>query len=326
MVEAIGIDLGGTKISAARVDGEGRILARKKVDTRAEEGAAAVIKRIVDLAASMKTPSVRAVGIGSPGQIDHEKGLLAGEAVNIPGARRLDICSPVRDELKVPCFADNDGNVAAMAEAWIGAGRGEKVVLMLTLGTGIGGGAVIEGAVYRGAKNFVAEFGHMSVEVEGRICPCGNRGCLERYASASAVARSACERLRVIPPPDSVLMAMCGGDPSAVTAKMVCDAARGGDALASGVFDEACLYLGVGIGNLINIFNPSCVVVGGGMSLAGDILFSRIHKVLNAGRAYPPIMAAAKVVPAELGEDSGVIGAAKVALDAADRRDPGARV
>ncbi|MCX7804170.1 MAG: ROK family protein [Planctomycetota bacterium] len=316
MTEAIGVDLGGTKISVARVDNEGRILARKKVDTHAEEGASAVIRRIVDLAASMKTPSVRAVGIGSPGQIDYEKGLLAGEAVNIPGARQLDICGPVRDALKVPCFADNDGNVAALAEAWVGAARGEKVVLILTLGTGIGGGVVIGGAVYRGATNFVAEFGHMSVEVGGRICPCGNRGCLERYASASAVARAACERLRVIPPPDSVLTSMCGGDPSAVTARMVCDAARDGDALAVEVLDEACLYLGVGIGNLINIFNPSCVVVGGGMSLAGDILFSRVRNVLQSGRAYPPILAAAKVVPAALGEDSGVIGAAKVALDA----------
>ena len=316
MVEAIGIDLGGTKLSAARVDESGRILARRKVDTQADEGAAAVLRRLVSLAESLKTPSVKAVGIGSPGQIDYENGILAGEAVNIPGARNIDICSPVRNALKLPCFADNDGNVAAMAEAWIGAGRNEKAVLMLTLGTGIGGGIIIDGTVYRGATNFVAEFGHMSVEVEGRICPCGNRGCLERYASASAVAQTARERLSVIPPPESSLMEKCGGDPSHITAKMVCDAVREGDAFATEVFDQACLYLGVGVGNLINLFNPSCVILGGGMSLAGEILFQRVRKVLNMGRAYPPILAAAKVVPAQLGEDSGVIGAAKVALAA----------
>ena len=224
----------------------------------------------------------------------------------------------MEDALGLPCFVDNDANVAALGEAWVGAGAGEKVVLMLTLGTGIGGGCIVDGRVYRGKSNRVSEFGHISVDAHGKKCGCGNRGCIEAYASANAVAARAREYLRS--GEKSSMLDAAGGDVEKVDAQVVCDQAREGDALAGRVLDECCAYLAAGIGNLINAYNPSVVILAGGMSLAGEILTGRIEKELAQGRAYPPILADCRLAVSKLGDDAGVVGAAKLAWNGLERR------
>jgi len=259
-----------------------------------------------------------AVGVCSPGIIDYERGVSVSEAVNIPDWDGMEIGGRMEDALGLPCFVDNDANVAALGEAWVGAGAGEKVVLMLTLGTGIGGGCVVDGRVYRGKSNRVSEFGHITVDAHGKKCGCGNRGCIEAYASANAVAARAREYLRS--GEKSSMLDAAGGDVEKVDAEVVCDQAREGDALASRVLDECCLYLAAGIGNLINAYNPSVVILAGGMSLAGEVLTGRIEKELALGRAYPPILADCRLAVSKLGDDAGVVGAAKLAWNGLEHR------
>ena len=311
MKSVIGIDLGGTNIQGARVDPEGEFLAVNEVKAEVAEGGEATMARIIEVARALVDDSVRAIGVCSPGIIDPVEGVSLSEAVNIPGWDGMPIKARIEEATGLPAFVENDANAAAAAEAWIGAGRGEKVVLMLTLGTGIGGGAVVDGEIYNGKSNRVAEFGHISICHDGKKCGCGNTGCLEAYASANALAARAREVLHESPA--GRMLELAGGDIESVECKTACDAAREGDELACRVLDEVCGYLACGVGSLINAFNPSVVVMTGGMSLAGDVVFGRVQKELEAGRAYPPILADCRVVPGVLGNRAGMIGAARVA-------------
>ena len=318
MSEVIAVDLGGTNIRAARVDGCGQIIARDKISTHASEGMDAVAGRIARLVQKMRSPATVAVGIGTPGVPDHETGDIRLPAVNIPGSMGYPFTRALSRALKLPVVADNDGNLAAVGEAWKGAGVGEKIVLIFTLGTGIGGGCVIDGKAYHGNHNMGTEFGHVSIDFKGRACPCGGHGCLEQYASASALGRDAREALRdSFTARSSLLLQMCGGPLGidSVDARMVCEAARQGDAMAVYLLDQCCFYLGCGVGALINSFNPSCVILGGGLALAGDILLSRVQLAINSGRAFAPIWRDCKMKMAVLGDDAGIYGAAKIALE-----------
>jgi glucokinase len=318
MPDVIAVDLGGTNIRAARVDARGQILARDRCSTHAAEGMDVVAGRIARLVQQLRTPQTAAVGIGTPGVPDHETGDMRLPAVNIPGSQGYPLTRALTRALKIPVVADNDGNLAAAGESWKGAGVGEKVVLIFTLGTGIGGGCVVDGKVWHGNHNLGTEFGHVSIDYKGRKCPCGGHGCVEQYASAAALGRDAREALREsLTARNSLLMRMCGGPLGidSVDARMVCEAARNGDALAVYLLDQCCFYLGCGIGALINAFNPSCVILGGGLSLAGDILLARVKHALNNGRAFAPIWRDCKIKMGELGDDAGIYGAAKVALE-----------
>jgi glucokinase len=319
MPDVIAVDLGGTNIRAARVDVDGNILARDKVSTNAKDGMASVVQRISELVLKLKTPQTTSVGVGTPGVPDPQTGIIRLPAVNIPGSMDFPLSTEIQRLTGLKVIADNDGNLAALGEAWKGAGVGEPVVAIFTLGTGVGGGLVIDGKVYHGHHNLVAEFGHVSIDCDGRPCGCGNKGCVERYASASALGRDAREALKTHPDAkNSLLMKLCGGDPEKAEARLVCDAAREGDPLATQLLDQCCLWLSSGMGSVINTLNPSCVVVGGGMALAGELVLSRLRRHLDDGRAFGPIWKDCVLKQAILGDDAGLLGAARMAFQSAN--------
>lgn len=314
MSNVIGVDLGGTNIFAGRVDEDGRILERRSRPTPVAEGAGAVIGAMAELAAALRDNQTRAVGAVSPGLIDAERGVCIGAACNIPGWEGMPLAGRLAEALGIPAFAENDGNAAALAENWIGAGKGAKVCLMLTLGTGIGGGAVIDGEVFHGAGGIAAEFGHISIDFWGEKCPCGGVGCSELYASASGLARLAVEAVAEAGRQQAlVLLHLAGGDAKRISAKMACEAARSGDALAGRILDEYAVALAATVASLVNAWNPDCVVIGGGLSLSWDLLEPRVMKELQAGRALPVALKMCRIVPARLRDEAGIVGAARVA-------------
>ena len=316
--EVIAVDLGGTNIRAARVDAEGKILTHDKVPTRASDGMAAVVGRIAELVNKNKTPAVKAVGVGTPGVPDPHTGRMRLPAVNIPGSADYPLAGELADKTGLLTACDNDGNLAALGESWLGAGRGEPVVLIFTLGTGIGGGLVSAGNVYHGHHNLGTEFGHVSIDCDGRQCGCGGRGCVERYASASALGRDAREFLASAAPAaqGSAIWKKCGGRAGleSVDARMVCDAAREGDDVGLFLVDRLCRWLACGVGALINALNPSCVIIGGGLSASSDLILPRVERELKMGRAFGPIGMDTKLRAGVLGDDAGLLGAAKLAF------------
>ncbi|MFH0937698.1 MAG: ROK family protein [Planctomycetota bacterium] len=317
MTDVVAVDLGGTNIRAARVNDVGKILFRDKMPTQAEAGMAAVVTNIAQLVQKVRGPATVAVGVGTPGVPDQDTGQFRLPACNIPGSVGYPFTTELARQICLPVVADNDGNLAALGETWLGAGKDKHIVLIFTLGTGIGGGCVINGNVYHGHHNLGTEFGHVSIAYNGRKCACGGIGCLEAYASASALGRDAREALRTDPAGQlSALWKMCSGASGLekVDARLVCDAARNGDAFASALLDRCCNWLACGMGSLINVFNPSCVILGGGMALAGELITSRvINHLENSFHVYKPIWKDCKLCLAVLGDDAGILGAARMA-------------
>lgn len=307
--EAIGVDLGGTKMLLGVLAGDSQVAweSREASTGQGEDELVELLCREIAEARAARA-GVEAIGVGIPATIDHERG-LALAAVNLPIA---DL--PIRDLLQkrsgLPVFVDNDANVAALAEHRFGAGRGTRNMVMLTIGTGIGGGLILGGEIYRGATGAGAELGHLVIEMDGLPCQgnCPNRGCVETYASGTALGRegrAAAER-----EPDSLLGTMLA-DGHEVDGKTVTEAALGGDETAIGVFDLVGSRLGVGLASFANIFEPEVIVVGGGVMAAGDLLLEPARREL-AARALRP-MNRTPVVAAELGSDAGMIGAAAMA-------------
>jgi glucokinase len=309
----IGIDLGGTNIAVGIVDQRGTILAKKSVPTDASRGEEAVLrdmaKTTLDLifATGLSEKDIDSVGIGTPGSVDPQTGIVHASCnlpfENTPMAERLAAL------LNKPVFVENDANCAALAEAKVGAGLGRRHVAMITLGTGVGGGIVIDGELYGGFNNFGGEFGHMIIEHGGEPCPCGQRGCLEAYASASALKREA-QRAAVTNPKSLLWKAVeQEGKFSGRTAFL---AAKMGDAAAQKVVDQFIRYLAIGSVNIIHILQPEILVIGGGVSHEGDGLFLPLEKMVNE-IAYTPSVPVEKrtlIRPAVLGNDAGIIGAA----------------
>lgn len=311
---AIGIDVGGTKIAGGAVDGAGGVVARRQIPTEpADAGAtvAGIVKVARELLAA--APAAAAVGVGAAALID-SGGVIVG-APNLAW-RNLHLRSLLEDRLGVRVVVDNDVNVAVWAEHLWGAGRGAARLVMFALGTGIGGGIVIDGRLERGAHGLGAELGHMIVERGGPRCACGNDGCLEALASGTAIARMASER--IAGHAESAVLAAAGGDASAITGEIVGAAAIEGDAFARDLLEEAGRALGVGLANAANIFDPDRIVVGGGvLAGTGDLILAPALEAMRSmvveGRNRPEI----PVVPAALGTDAGLIGAAALARDAA---------
>jgi glucokinase len=307
---AIGIDVGGTKINAFRVGRDGIVHERRTVPTPADDPEAAV-RSMIDVSRTLLTDDVIAIGAGVAGLIDATEGVLRFSP-NVSW-RELPIAPPIREALGLPCQLDNDANVAAWGEWRFGAGRGYRHMLLVTLGTGIGGGIVAGRRLFRGAHGFGGEIGHFVVEPNGPLCGCGNRGCWEQMASGRAIGRLGREAAREHP--GSLLALRAGGDPDAVTGVVVTDAAHDGDPVAIGVLHEVGRRLGEGIAGLINVLDPQVVVVGGGAVEAGDALLDpareRCAEAVEGG-AYRPRV---PIVAAVLGNDAGAIGAAALALE-----------
>jgi glucokinase len=310
----VGIDLGGTNIKGGVVAPSGEVLHFESIETEVEGGRDHVLDRIGMLvgkvrdAAGLQPEQIAAVGIGSPGPLDTKRGIIH-EAPNLPGWINLPLADEVRRRCGYPTFLENDANSAALAEAHVGAGKGTQCMIMLTLGTGIGGGIVLGGRVWHGADDIAAELGHVSVKHDGIPCNCGSIGCVEAYASATGVVRRA--RQAIEQGADSSL-----ADASdSLTCKQIFHAAEAGDRLAQQVVADTAAYLGTAIGSLINIFNPDMIVLFGGMTNAGDQLLLPVrHEVRK--RSFKIGADRCKIVRSRLGAEAGVIGAAVTAMQA----------
>lgn len=310
----IGIDLGGTNIKAGVLDADGKLVYRCSVETQGDHGFEHVFARLVDLVANviddagLEKTDVAAIGYGTPGPMSHKQGIIYASP-NLPGWKDV----PLRDRFSkatgLPVTLDNDANAAAFGEFVAGAGKGARDMVLLTLGTGIGGGIILNGELQRGAFDNAAEIGHTIVVPNGRPCPCGQRGCLERYGSANAVAERFIEALRA--GEDSPLKARveAGEAPTSVD---IARAARAGDPLAARIWDETCLYLAIACVNIQHVLNPECVVLAGGLIGAGEQLLTpvRAHfrqQAWQIARDHP------RIEFATLGDDAGIIGAAALA-------------
>jgi glucokinase len=308
----VGIDLGGTSVAVGLVTPAGGLLECGEFPTEAGRGPEHVVqnigRRVRSIAKSSDVP-ISLAGIGAPGPLDTATGMIV-EMPNL-GWRNLPLREMLHRELGFPVFLENDANAAAYGEFWVGAGAGSRCLVGLTLGTGVGGGIVIGGEVFRGVSDAAAEFGHMIVEIGGRRCGCGKSGCLEQYASAAAVARRAAEL--VAAGGSSLLADLTGGDVSLVTSEMVCRAAGEGDCLAGRVIAEAVSTLAVAVSNIVNALNPDTVVIGGGLAGAGDLLFGPLRAQV-ADLTFEVQCRAMHIVPTALGRCAGVIGSAGLAL------------
>jgi glucokinase len=308
----VGIDVGGTNIVAGTVAEDGsEILGVVSEPTISEQGPDAVVDRIVRLArASMEEAGgkkIAGVGIGSPGPLDTKTGVVL-MTPNL-GWTNMPLRDRVARGLGLPATLDNDANCAIFGEWWRGAAQGVQHVVGLTIGTGIGGGIVLDGKIYHGASDVAGEIGHMTIESNGRHCKCGNYGCLEAYASGPAIAVRASEGING--GAESSLPQYVGGDLSKLTAQIVYEAAHDGDQFALDIVRETAKLLGAGVANILNIFNPEVVVICGGVTLAGDTLFKPLRGEVKQ-RAFKPAWEACRILPGTLPGTAGVFGAAAV--------------
>lgn len=307
--EAIGVDLGGTKMLLGVLDRASKVVweSRERSTGHDEDDLVELLVREIEEARSERG-GVEAVGLGIPATIDHERG-LAISAVNLP-IDNLPIRDLVAERIGLPVFVDNDANLAALAEHLFGAARGTRNAVLLTLGTGIGGGLILGGELYRGTTGAGAELGHVAIDLDGPLCQgnCPSRGCVETFASGTALAREGREAAER--EPDSALGKVLA-DGGEIDGKAVTEAALAGDEIALGVVVLAGRRLGVVLASFANIFEPETIVIGGGVMAAGDLLLEPARRELEA-RALPP-MNRTPVVAAQLGYDAGMIGAAAMA-------------
>jgi glucokinase len=313
----VGIDVGGTKVLGGVVDATGRVLDRQRRETPGKS-AKAVEDTIVELVSAFREDhEVGAVGIGAAGFVDGTRAVVLFSPHL--AWRNEPLRDAVMSRLRLPVVVDNDANTAAIAECAYGAAVGQRQVICITLGTGIGGALVLDGRVYRGANGMAGEFGHMQVVPDGRRCECGNRGCWEQYASGNALVREAREMILRDSPISHGLRERVGGDVNALTGQLISQAANDGDPTARELMTDVGTWLGTGLAGLTAGLDPSCLVIGGGVSDAGELLLAPARASFARslpGRGFrtePP------VVQAALGADAGFIGAAVMARTAARR-------
>lgn len=312
---AIGIDIGGTKVAGGLVAPDGTVLERTRRDTPHRSTAPHVVEDVIvdavtELLAKAQTPPV-AIGIGAAGFVSSDRATV----VFAPHLswRHEPLREALRRRIELPVFVDNDANASCWAEWRYGAVRDESHVVMVNLGTGIGGAILTDGQMQRGRFGIAGEFGHMQVVPDGHRCECGNRGCWEQYASGNALVREARSLIAANSPLAADLSAMVEGDASRLTGPMITEAARGGDPIAAELLAEIGTWLGVGLANLANAFDPGSFVIGGGVSAAGPMLLDPARAAFRrhlSGRGYRP---EASIVKAQLDNEAGLIGAADLA-------------
>lgn len=305
----VGIDLGGTNTKIGLLDEDGNILFSTIVKTESEQGFEKTIERLSNILKiqvsnlNISFKNVAGVGLGVPGPVAN--GRIIKFWANFPWPVNVDLAAEFEKHLGVPVKVDNDVNVITLGEMWKGGGRGYKNVLGLAIGTGIGGGVVVNGKLVSGKNGAGGEVGHIKVERDGKLCGCGQEGCWEAYASATGLVREAKSRLTVN---KNNLLYERTKDRE-VEAKDIFDAARDGDEFSLNLVDYEAEFIALGIGNLLNVLDTDVVVVGGGIALAGAILFDKINEKLRK-YAMLSTLEGLKIVPAELGNDAGIYGAA----------------
>jgi glucokinase len=309
---AIGIDVGGTKVLGGVVDDNGKILTTARKDTP-RQGGKALTQTIADTALELMAQyEVSSIGVSAAGFVSSDRKTMLATP-NIADWNGVDLDSKLTQLIGLPVVIENDANSAAWGEAKFGAGRSQKHMMMLTVGTGIGGGIVINGELHRGAFGIAAEFGHLRVVPDGHLCGCGARGCFEQYASGNALLRHAREAISASPEIARNLLSRGDGTIAGLTGQAITDAARDGDPVALAAFNTTGQWLGAGIASLSVILDPSCVVIGGGVIDAGEILLKPTRDALErtmpfAGKhPYPTLIAA------ELGNEAGLVGVADLA-------------
>ncbi|HUU43971.1 MAG TPA: ROK family protein [Planctomycetota bacterium] len=312
----IGIDLGGTNVKAGVVDDAGKVVAKhalalNRPKTRRDvlDGIYRATEETLKLA-KMQADGVRALGIATPGTLDIAAGVVV-KANNIPEWENVPLRDLLSERFGVPALLENDANAAAWGEYWVGAGKDVSSMVMLTLGTGIGGGVILDGKLWHGFRDSAAEIGHMTIDYRGRQCACGNIGCLEAYASADSTVRRFIEAVRSGKPTN--LERTVTERPEQVTAKLIHEEALKGDALSRKILEESGFYLGVGITSILHVINPEMVVLTGGMIGAGEMLMESVRRVVSE-RAVARTRQDVKIEFARLGGDAGFIGAAGCAL------------
>ncbi len=317
---AIGVDLGGTKIATGITNFSGNILARRFVPTHASEGETAVIARIKesirhimdDIDASLE--EVAGIGICCPGPLNPETGVVI-MAPNLNWSH-VPIVSHIVEEFGIPTFLENDANAAALAEKWFGAGQDVDSLLYITVSTGVGGGIILNGDIYRGRNHMAGEIGHAIVQPEGGVqCGCGQYGCLETISSGTAIGR---EAQNVVAEGGGQRMAELAGGIDGITAKTVADAAAEGDPDAEAILERAFMYLGTFVVSMLNILNVEKIVIGGGVSKLGDNLFEPVRRVVGEKMSDVPAKYT-PIVPAETGDNVGILGAVGLVVKSAFR-------
>lgn len=301
----LGIDIGGTTIKYGICSSGGRLRGQGAVPTPATAPKQVILKKLNEIVsenlmlAEKEKLTIAAIGIGTPGSVDIHQGYLMGGTPNFKYWRNVSIAKFVMDRFDIPVFVDNDANLMAFGEFMYGAGKDKKDVICLTLGTGIGGGVIINGEIYRGSFFAGAELGHMTINHAGKPCNCGGRGCLERYASATAVIE---DYNRENP-----------SNPVRGT-RRIFQLAEQGDSLAQGVIDRFISYLAAGLANITNIFNPEMIIIGGGVSEAGKQFIEKVYQACQE-RAMPVSFKNVEIVGATLGNRAGILGAGAFALN-----------
>jgi glucokinase len=316
---AIGLDVGGTRIAAGLVERKGRIVHEKKVSTPKGSGPFAIVDAIVDaiteVTGGVHASEIAGVGIGLPAQIDFNRQSVEF-CTNLPIAG-LDVRGLVMSRVKYPVTIDNDGNTAALGEWSFGAARKIKDFVMVTLGTGVGGGIFIGGRLSRGSRGFGGEVGHMVIDVDGPPCPCGGMGHLESFAARPAIIRDA--RAATVAYRGSSISRLCGDDLNALTAEMVVEAANAGDEAAVEIMGHVGNMLGEALVGIVNLLNPQAIVVGGGIGESCPLILERASTRIGAEALAGRLDV--RVLPAELGNDAGVAGAAALAFEDHDSRE-----
>ena len=304
----VGVDLGGTKIYTALVDLEGNIIKEKTVETLAHEGEQAVMGRIVDtinyVIDGTDKDLIKSIGIGSPGPLDVKNGIII-ENSNLP-FKNFEIVKTIKETFDLPTHLDNDANVATLGEFMFGAGKGTENMVFITASTGIGGGAVLNGKLFRGSTGNALEVGHMTVATEGPRCGCGNLGCAEALGSGTAIGKRAKEAVL-----SNVVTSLKNYEN--VTAKEVFKEAANGDRVAKNILNTSLTYLGIAVANTITNFDPEKVVVGGGVVNGGDIVIDTIRNVVEE-RCMAAFVENCTIEKAVLGGKAGVLGAAALAI------------
>jgi glucokinase len=308
----IGVDLGGTNLRVAGITAKGEVLTLHREETKADSGPEAVVDRLLFSLRKIEDSLVAdgrevcAAALGVPGIVSTKKGSVVSSP-NLPGWNNLSLLEIVRREFSHPILLENDANAAAFGEFWIGAGRGRKNIVLITLGTGVGGGIIQDGALLRGTEGMAGEIGHLTVIADGHSCACGNRGCLEQYASATGISR----RYRQLSLKDSGVP-LPEEDLREITAETVYRKALDGDAAALRAFSEAGTFLGIVLASMVNILNPEMIIIGGGVLPAWDF-FQPAAALEMRRRAFQTPAEMVELVPAALGDRAGCIGAAGLA-------------
>jgi len=305
-VKIIGVDLGGTFVKIGLVDSStGEILKKSEIETKVELGGDVVVKRIAEAISNLAGDQYEAVGIGSPGSIDKNNGIVRFSP-NFSDWNNFPLGPKLSKILNKKVYVENDANSFALGEKWFGAGRGKEHIIALTLGTGVGGGIISHDFLVTGSNGIGGELGHVIINPQGPLCGCGNYGCLEAYASATAIVRMAKERRKKFP--SSLIFKN-----EEITAKAVFDAAKQNDRLALMIRDDVVEALAVAITGFIHTFNPEVIIIGGGVSKAGDILFEPLKRRTNE-LVMPSFKNTYEILQSPLVENAGILGAASIVL------------